>query len=348
MDLTGETKRQDEVVMKFVMIILKGAVIGVANIIPGVSGGTMALVLGIYERLIGAIHNISLETFKICLGLIKMKRTAGTAFLEEMKRIDAIFLALTGMGAVAAIVALANVMTILLEQQHDPTYGFFFGLVVVSALVPFRLIRKQTLAGLLAGIIALGGVIMLANTMSGDAMVAKEQKKIEIKMEKKNSAVFSVSKESTNYEVLHLVLMFAAGAVAISAMILPGISGSFILLLMGVYFEVLKAITYRDFLLLVVFALGCGIGVLLFTRLLNFLLRKWHDQTMTFLLGLVLGSLWAIWPFKSSVTVGEETLYLANRLPAVWTVNETATLVTGLLGAGIVFGFIWIEKKQKK
>jgi putative membrane protein len=334
--------------MQFAIILLKGAVIGVANIIPGVSGGTMALVLGIYERLIRAIQGISLRTIKVCLGLLKFNRSAWTAFLEEMQRIDAVFIGALGAGAMAAIVALANLMTYLLEKQHDLTYGFFFGLVVASAWVPFKLIKKQTLVGLLAGVIALTGVVVLTNTMSGDAIVNKEIKKVELKMEKTVVTVDSASKDRNNHHPSHLMFMFAAGAVAISAMILPGISGSFILLLLGAYFELIKAITYRDFPILVVFGLGCGVGIILFTRILNFVLHKWHDITMTFLLGLMLGSLWAIWPFKSSVLVGKETLYLANRIPITWTANEMLTILTCLLGGMIEGGFIWIEIKREK
>jgi uncharacterized membrane protein len=147
---------------------------------------------------------------------------------------------------------------------------------------------------------------------------------------------------------LRLFLMFAAGMIAISAMILPGISGSFLLLLMGAYFEILKAITYRDFLVLFVFALGCGIGILVFTRFLNFLLKRWHDLTMSFLLGLVLGSLWAIWPFKASTKVGDETIYLANQMPMAMSSDVVLTTLTFLLGSVIVAIFIWLEQKQKK
>ncbi len=130
-------------------------------------------------------------------------------------------------------------------------------------------------------------------------------------------------------------------------MILPGISGSFILLLMGAYFELLKAITYRDFLLLLVFALGCIIGILLFTRFLNLLLKKWHDQTMYFLLGLVIGSLWAIWPFKSSITIGKEKIYFTNQLPYSWGGSEMLTIGSMVLGGTIVALFIWLENKQR-
>ncbi|MCK5241741.1 DUF368 domain-containing protein [bacterium] len=332
--------------MQIIKVFLKGTVIGIANIIPGVSGGTMALVLGIYERLIAAIHNISLETVKSCFGVLKMKAAAREVFWREMRRIDVFFLGTLGLGAVVAIVALANAMTYLLEKQHDPTYGFFFGLVAVSAWVPYQLIRKKTWVSLLVGLVALGSVVMLANTMSGEAMLEKEQTKYEMKLAQEQ-AFDQAAATTKKHAPWHLLLMFIAGAVAISAMILPGISGSFLLLLMGAYFEILKAITYRDFLVLFVFALGCGIGILVFTRFLNFLLKRWHDVTMSFLLGLVLGSLWAIWPFKAVTQVGEKTIYLANQMPTTIGSNALLTTLTFLLGGAIVSVFIWLEQRRQ-
>jgi putative membrane protein len=135
------------------MNILRGMVIGVANIIPGVSGGTLALVLGIYERLIGAINNISFETVKASFGLLKFNKDGWKNFTAELHRIDAFFLASILTGALISIGALAKVMTYFLEHFHDPTYGFFCGLVIVSAWVPFKLIKKHSFFSTLAVII---------------------------------------------------------------------------------------------------------------------------------------------------------------------------------------------------
>jgi len=332
-------------IMNYAKGFLQGAVIGVANIIPGVSGGTMALVLGIYERLIAAIHAISGRTVAKTLGLLRLTPAAWREFAEEMRRIDLAFLALIGGGAMFSIVALANLMTYLLHAHHDPTYGFFFGLVAVSAWVPYKMIRKKSLACLLAGLVAMAGVVMLSQSMSGDAIVKKEQAKVALKAEKQQAGA-SGAAAAARPSPAHLLFMFFAGALAISAMILPGISGSFLLLVMGAYFEILRAIAYRDFLLLFVFAMGCGIGLLAFTRFLNYLLKQWHDLTMGFLIGLVIGSLWAIWPFRESVQVGEKTVYLGHQWPAALGGNEILTLLTFLAGSAIVVVFIWMEARR--
>ncbi len=330
--------------MYFITTLFKGMVIGVANIIPGVSGGTLALVLGIYERLISAIHNISFQTLARGLGLLRFQAESWRRLQEELRRIDAGFLTLIGLGAVAAIVALANVMTYLLERQHDPTYGFFFGLVAISAWVPWQLIRRKTWPKVLIGLLAAGLVVWLAAGLGGERQLEQEQTKYELKMESAAAPGAGRTGRAPNHGPAHLLGVFIAGGVAISAMILPGVSGSFLLLLLGVYFEILKAIVLRDMLVLGVFVAGCGVGILLFSRLLNWLLRKWHDETMSFLLGLVLGSLWAIWPFKTTARVGAEIIYLSNRAPGAWGANEFLTLAAAVAGGLVVAGFIWLER----
>ena len=129
--------------MEIITNVLRGIVIGIANIIPGVSGGTMALVLGIYSRLLNAISSIGPQTLNAC-------RNGFTAIKEELRRIDFMFLASLATGAGIAIVVSARIMTNLLENHHDPTYGFFFGLVMASALIPFRMIRKFSAGSILS------------------------------------------------------------------------------------------------------------------------------------------------------------------------------------------------------
>jgi putative membrane protein len=155
-------------------------------------------------------------------------------------------------------------------------------------------------------------------------------------------------KYSVAVDARSIVLFLIAGAVAISAMILPGISGSFVLLLMGVYFDVLACINERNFALLGIFALGCLIGMAVFSRLINFALERFHDATLAFLSGLVLGSLYAIWPFKSFAVVAGQRVDKANILPVGFGGNEILTVGTVIAGAAIVGVFIWIEIKQEK
>ncbi|MFC1670070.1 DUF368 domain-containing protein [Spirochaetota bacterium] len=332
--------------MTFIKYLFDGAVIGIANIIPGVSGGTMALVLGIYERIISAINNISLTTIKAVFGIFRFNKTGLESFKEEMKRIDALFLSTIMIGALIAIVAFAKLMTYLLKSWHDPTYGLFFGLVLVSVIAPYRLIRKKTFTVFLSAIIAMAAVFAVSTAVSGDAMLEKAKVKHELKI-KKESSDNNLDKKSDK-NILFFLYLFFLGAVSISAMILPGVSGSFLLLLMGGYFKILIAIVNRDLTVIAVFAAGCLFGLIAFSKLLNYLLKKWHDITMSFLVGLVMGSLWMIWPFKTSAVVGDEVIYLANRIPQSFGKLELYTLLTAFTGAALVVLFLLIEIRRNK
>ncbi|MCP4755850.1 MAG: DUF368 domain-containing protein [Proteobacteria bacterium] len=336
--------------MNIIRDLLHGAIIGVANIIPGVSGGTMALVLGFYERLISAIHHISPSTIKACVGILRFNSRSFEELQAELKKIDAFFLLKIAVGAMVAIVALANLMTYLLESWHDPTYGFFFGLVLISAAAPFKLIKRKSVSVLIAGLVALGVVVGVSNAVSGDALIEKAQVKYEMKASQESTSTADTASQPKprTLDAVRLLFLFLMGAVAISAMILPGVSGSFLLLLMGGYFEILKAITDRDIPVLLVFGLGCLIGIVVFTRFLNFLLERWHDQTMGALLGLVIGSLWAIWPFKTSAVVGGETIYLSNRWPDLLGSMELYTLLAALIGMVIVSFLLWMEGRTQE
>lgn len=320
-------------------------IIGVANIIPGVSGGTLALVLGIYERLIGAIHNVSFETVKATMGLLKFNKSGFKKFTAELQRIDAFFLASILFGALISIGALAKVMTYLLEHFHDPTYGFFCGLVIVSAWVPFKLIKKHSFFSILAIIIATVGVIIFSSSASDEQKISRAKAKYEIEQQK--AAETEIVKEKFDHSPGRLAFMVFSGVVGISAMILPGISGSFLLLLMGVYFSILKSITQLDILTLGAFSIGCIFGILACTRAINYALTRWYNVTTSFLLGLVLGSLVAIWPFKGTALIGEETVYLSNKLPQAFGSNEVVTIVAAIAGGLIVLLFIFMENKKE-
>jgi putative membrane protein len=332
--------------MEHIKDIARGLVIGVANIIPGVSGGTMALVLGIYERFITALNNISMNTIRSALGLLRFNRAGVDAFLAEARRIDAWFLGRIAVGAGIAIVALAKAMTFLLTRWHDPTYGFFFGLVLVSAAAPWMMIKKKGVACIAMVILAAGLLVGLNEAFSGDRLVEKARAKQELSLNQGGTQA-PVSSQAPRLDGARAAHMFIMGALAISAMILPGISGSFVLLMLGGYFEILKAIATRDLPPLALFAAGCLAGMILFSRLLEVLLRRWHDQTLAFLVGLVMGSLWLIWPFKTTAAVGTETIYMNNRFPESLGFNETATLAAFFSGAVIVLLLLFIEKTAK-
>jgi putative membrane protein len=320
--------------------ILYGIIVGVANIIPGVSGGTMALVLGFYERLIGAINSISGATVISCIRALTLNKEHRDAFREEFVRIEGPFMIKLMAGALISIGALAKLMSWLLEQQHDPTYGFFFGLVLVSAYTPWSLIKKKTIPVMLSIAIAAAGIIAVSELMSDDDIIRKAEARHQVTVQAEGAPALPAAGIGT------YAYHFLSGAVAISAMILPGISGSFVLLLMGGYFDILKAISTLNLPVLGVFAAGCLAGIIAFTRLLNYLLRRFYDPTLGFLLGLVAGSLWVIWPFKSSVMVANQAVYLSNRIPDSFGAHEIVTLGAFLAGAAVVTLMIWIERKN--
>lgn len=336
--------------MRFLKDLLIGAVIGAANIIPGVSGGTMALILGIYERLLGIISSISAHSIKSLLGIVRFNQKAKQEFIEEFNRLEGFFLIKLAIGALLAILSLASIMTFLLKEFHDPTYGFFFGLVAVSAVYPYKLIKQKNISIVAMFVIGCISVMAISNSVSNEDLINKAKAKQEIKLLKKSkpSADSSTLVEKRNHQASYLFYVFILGAVSITAMVLPGISGSFLLLLLGGYFELLKAIAIRDLLLLGVFAFGCLIGLLISTRIIQKLLEKWHDATMGFLLGLVIGSLWMIWPFKESRIIGDETIYLNNVLPTQVSNNEVLSLSAIMVGALLVAIFLFIEHKNKK
>lgn len=361
--------------MHVILNMLKGVAIGLANVIPGVSGGTMALMLGIYERLIRAIHNIG--------GATLLAPFRGRAALrEQLRRTDALFLLSIGTGAALAAIGAAKLLLYLLEHHHDPTYGFFFGLVVLSLAVPLRMIKRRSVGVVVAAVVAVVAVVGLTLAMSGEQRLETAQRKAQLKA----SSAHLVGSSAAEYapavqvDVAATGFFVVAGAVAISAMILPGISGSFMLLLMGIYFDVLTYITRAvslskelvkllfgasdsrqgvtlagllvdlgaQLIPLAALGVGCVVGLLLFTRMVNYMLERYHDLTMGFLLGLVLGSLYAIWPFKSYQEVAGMRIDLQNVWPGAFGANEMLTLATTVAGAAVVAAFLLIERRQQR
>lgn len=306
--------------------IVKGGLIGIANIIPGVSGGTFALILGIFDRLVGALNAIGLGTVKACLGLVTglFKAPARQRFAAEMRRIDAPFLILLMLGAMAAIFSSSFLIDYLLREQYSPTLAFFVGLILPSISVPFSMMDRR-------GPVLLWAVPGIALTV-GVALVMPES-----------------SAGSDNPAIAA-----GTGALAISAMILPGISGSYVMLVLGQYQNVLAKLTGLQrgiaaglvdvdaVIWLAALGLGMAAGLLIFARLLTFLLRRFKAATMAFLIGLLLGSLWVLWPFKDMTSGAEVTdragevkqdILIAtapNRLPDDWR--------EGLIGLGALVG----------
>ena len=330
--------------MSYLILIVKGFLIGLANIIPGVSGGTFALILGIYERLIKALHNIGATTARRLLAAVTLKKTTVSDAVFELRRIDFGFLALLGIGAAIAVVGTSKLMIYLLNEQHDPTYGFFSGLILASIAIPAKLLKGFGWKELLALIAAATLTIGLSMSV-GEKNLEKQKHKQSLQAKGPSEAVPNEARVISRFSVGKLVHLFLSGAFATSAMILPGISGAFVLLLFGSYFDILTAITNRDLLVLLIFAAGCGIGLLTFTRLLTYVFEHFYDLTISFLIGLMIGSLYGLWPFRNYEIVGGERIDLAHIAPEL-TVNLLITGAAFLVGVFLILLFSRFEKRK--
>ena len=228
---------------------------GSADIVPGVSGGTIALITGIYGHLIEAISNIKFGFLKPLLrGDLKgFKNT----LLDE---IDFMFFIPLILGIGVAFLTLAKVVTFCMDNQTALTYSFFLGLIIASALILFKKINKINIKHFIFVVI---GFILTYIFVSLNPIAANHS----------------------------LLVIFISGMIAICAMILPGISGSFLLLLLGQYKYMLNALHQLHFTEIIVFVIGALIGILGFSKILNFLLKNYEEVTMAFLIGVMLGSL---------------------------------------------------------
>ena len=329
--------------MNYLNLIVKGFLIGLANIIPGVSGGTFALILGIYERLIRALHNIGAKTVQRLLAAVTLKKTAISDAVFELRRIDFGFLALLGIGAAIAVVATSKLMIYLLNEQHDPTYGFFSGLILASIIIPAKLLKgfgwKELMALIAAAMLTIG-----LSMSVGVKNLDKQKHKESLEVKESSEPVPNEEVVVSRFSVGKLAYLFLCGAFATSAMILPGISGAFVLLLFGSYFDILTAINNRDLLVLLIFAAGCGIGLLAFTRLLNYVFEHFYDLTISFLIGLMVGSLYGLWPFRNYEIGGGERIDLAHIIPKV-NVNLLITGTAFLVG---VFFILLLSRMEKR
>lgn len=256
-------------IAKNAITALKGFFMGAANVIPGVSGGTIALISGIYEELIDSLN--SLMSFKTWKLIIEGK------WKEFWQTIHGSFLLSLAIGVIISIFSLAKVMEYCLHYHPILTWAFFFGLIVASAAVMLKDIKDWkvkdvliTIAGAILGLV----VCTLSPTQTPDDMW----------------------------------FIFICGAIAICTMILPGISGSFILVILGKYDYIMSAISELNVPVLIVFALGCAIGILAFAKFLHWLLGKWEKETMLMLVGFVIGSLVKVWPWsdKAALAAAQE------------------------------------------
>lgn len=286
--------------------LARGFAMGAADIVPGVSGGTIALVTGIYERLIANVHEGASSLKQLLSGNPK-------GFVAHLKAIEWAWIIPLAIGLFAAIAALSSIIERLLKDHPQAMAGLFFGLVVGSALVAWRLVGKVTAAELamMAGVAV--ALFLLLGLRTDTEQIGEE-----------------VVTEP-------LWMFFIAGSIAICAMILPGISGSFILVMMGMYLEVLGAVNARDLLPLIVFMVGAVLGLSLFSSLLNWVLERYRSLVLAAMIGLMLGSLRVLWPWPggtNTTTLGapEGTVLLPIVLAVVgFAVVVAVELTTGEL-----------------
>lgn len=249
-----------------ISVFLKGAGMGAANVIPGVSGGTIALITGIYPRLIQALRHASQPA--TVQDLLKGR------WARAWKHFDGTFLVALGVGVAVSILTLASLFDYLLEFHENATMAFFFGLVAVSIFHVGRTVPGWN--GRRASALLIGAAIAV-----GLAFIAP-----------------AAANPAPWY-------LFLCGIAAICSMILPGLSGSFVLMLMGNYILVIRGIKEFDFAVLVPMALGCGAGLLGFVQILGIALKRFPHTVIALMTGFVLGSLLTIWPWKEKVVTTE-------------------------------------------
>ena len=341
--------------MRYLTLVLKGCCIGVANIIPGVSGGTMAVMLGIYERLIRALHHIGFSTVRTLLAIFTLKKGTISEARTELHRIDFGFLIAITFGALLAVVASARLIIYLLNEKHDPTYGFFWGLVLTSVIIPFKMLKRFSIKEGVSLLLAAGLTVALTLSMGGEKKLESERRKHELQKSHFSKNVITEAEtatttpgeisQDTTHAIGGLLYLFLCSAIAVSAMILPGISGSFIFLLLGVYFDVLAAVNNRDWIVIGVVALGGIVGLLAFTRFLNYVFERHHNLTVSFLIGLMLASLYGLWPFRSYEIVGATRIDTAHILPQA-NMNLVITVLAAFIGCGVVLLFYRLDSQR--
>lgn len=287
-----------------VSLFLKGLAMGAANVIPGVSGGTIALVTGVYERLISALGSV---------GAGSVRQLLAGDFMGFWQRIDGRWLSVLLAGVAASVVSFAQLFDWLLAQHERLTMAFFFGLILASIVYVGRRVARWSASRVAT--LALGAGIAV-----GIALLAPG---------------------SENASPLYL---FVCGMFAIASMILPGLSGSFVLILMGNYALVLGAITTLSLAILVPFGLGCAVGIVAFSHALKWVFARHADLTLALMTGFVLGSLVIIWPWKTTRTasierVGREAKQVVTGydwyLPSLQA-DTLAALALALAGAALI------------
>ncbi len=280
---------------------------GAANVIPGVSGGTVAFITGIYERLIHALKQIDLESLKLLFS---------GKFRLLLERIDFNFLLVLFLGVFVSILSLAKVLLFALENYEVWTMALFFGLILASVIVVSKQIEHWKAPVVITFIIGLAIAIAIA----------------------------FLPPAQPNDSSIYLLI---CGVVAVCSMILPGLSGSYILLLMGNYALVLQAVSSFSFSILLPVLIGCVVGLVALSRLLSYLFAHFRNETIAILTGFVAGSLLIIWPWKTTLTESfngkEKPVGYVWDLPMI----DSGFFISLLLVAVGILLVLWMERRSE-
>ena len=294
----------DRNLFQYIIITLKGIAMGAADVVPGVSGGTIAFISGIYEELITSLNNINFSFFK---------NWKEKGFLEAWKTLNGNFLLALVIGIAISVLSLAQMISWLLDNEPVLVWSFFFGLVFASVFFVARDINKWNLTTVIIFLFGAGLAFMITSLTP-----------------------------ATNNE--SLPFLFLSGALAVCAMILPGISGAFILVLLGSYKTVLDAVHERNYLIILVVGMGAVFGLLSFARLLKWMFKRFKNLTLALLTGFILGSLNKIWPWKKvleSKDIGDKIIVLkeANISPLTYDGDNQlqAAILLAILGFSVIF-----------
>ncbi len=307
-----ESRRQ-RTLGEYIGLAFRGACMGASDIVPGVSGGTMAFILGIYEELIDSIRTIGRPHFIQAALRLRIK--------ELFQILNWPFLLAVGLGILFSILSMSSILETLLVEQPVYLWSFFFGLILASIFTVSKRIKQWGLPLIVATIVGAAGAYILVGL---------------VPLQTPDGWWF----------------LLLSGAFASCAMILPGVSGAFILVLLGKYQFVLSAVNNRDIVSLAFVAVGAGLGLVTFAQILGYLFKKYHDMTVAVLIGLMIGSLRKVWPWKLDVawledsagmrildSHGEEIVtQQANFLPnlSAATGEIVLAVVLALVGIGLI------------
>ena len=293
----------------YFILVFKGMAMGAADVVPGVSGGTIAFISGVYEELIATLNSININSLKT----LKLQGVSAT-----WKKINGNFLLALFGGILLSILSLSKLVAWLLHEEPVLLWAFFFGLVLASIIFVLKKINQWNSAVFLG--LILGGVFAYQLTQLN-----------------------ALGNSDSNW------YLFLSGAIAICAMILPGISGAFILVILGSYANVLQALNDKDIAKITIFMTGALIGILSFSRLLKWLFKRFKNMTLAVLTGFMIGALSKIWPWKKTLSFRENSDGISVPLkeqciaPFSFDGDPQILLAIGLM----LFGFLMIFFLEK-